>query len=138
MSPHAPDSVESDVSATWPEHFREDLMRPAFGTGILSSYAICLEAWRRGLRVTVKHPDWMRYEISDGENTVSFSYSRPNSLTPRSVHEIVENKYRTTQTLARAGVPVPQAHLFDPDPSLWSISSTSQCLNGFQLRNRIV
>lgn len=55
----------------------------------------------------------MYYEISDGERTVSFNYSRPTSLTDREAYAAVEDKHETTSRLRAAGVPAPKAQLFD-------------------------
>ena len=103
------------MSFSWPDHFQDDLVAPAFGSGRLSAFVICTEAWRRGLTVTVKHPRWMYYEISDGQKSIGFNYSRPSSITTAEAFESVEDKFRTASLLHDAGVPVPKSRLFDPE-----------------------
>ena len=87
-------------------------MRQVAGKHLISAYAISLEAWRRGLRVTVRHPQWAVYDISDGNSTVTFNYSRPTSLTSPEAHRIVEDKWRTVEALRSSGVPSPASRMF--------------------------
>lgn len=105
------------MNSAWPEHFPPALMRVARGKHLLSAYAISLEAWRRGLKVTVKHPEWAYYDISDGQKTVSFNYSRSTSLTTSAAYQLVQNKWKTSETLRRAGLPAPTSQAFPRESS---------------------
>lgn len=96
----------------WPQHFQPEAVRSGFGGGTLSSHAVALEAWRRGLEVSFLPPDGRRLTISDGERTVGFNHSRTDFITDEA-YEIVESKYRTSETLRNAGVPTPESYLFD-------------------------
>lgn len=98
----------------WPAHFQPDVMRDGFGGGKLSSYCIALEAWRRGLDVTLEAPNATQLEISDGDTTVSFNHSRPDCTTKGAVATL-RNKHRTSKKLRARGMPVPESYLFDAE-----------------------
>lgn len=101
------------MTNSWPTHFRPDVVRPAFGGGILSSYCIALEAWRRGLAVTFIGPSMRRYRISDGTRTIEFSDSRPSSLTRPADFQKLQKKSKTIDVLRSNGIPTPESIAFD-------------------------
>lgn len=105
---------------SWPEHFQPLVVREAYGSGILSSYCIALEAWRRGLRVTIKHPRLARYEISDGTRQIAFYCSRPTTLTNPDAIRLTHDKYETTEALRAAGVACPQSIPFESEQSTFA------------------
>ncbi|NLS10066.1 ATP-grasp domain-containing protein [Nesterenkonia sp. MY13] len=93
----------------WPEYFTPDVVSSSFGSGVLSSHTIALEAWRRGLRVKLLAPNGRKLELSDGVRTVRFDRSRASSEISRNAYNTVESKYATTASLRAAGVPVPKS-----------------------------
>lgn len=105
---------------SWPEHFQPLVVREAYGSGILSSYCIALEAWRRGLRITIKHPRFGRFEISDGTRQIAFYCSRPTTLTNPDAIRLTHDKYETTEALRAAGVACPQSIPFESEQSTFA------------------
>lgn len=106
------------MNPTWPEHFAAEVVRPGFG-GRLSSYTIALEAWRRGLTVTFNDPILRKYTISDDVGrTVRFLRARPH-MTTRSAVRVANDKYQTHELLRHAGVPTPEAKMFDSKSTSW-------------------
>lgn len=101
------------MSYTWPKHFGAEVVEGSFGGGLLSSYTIALEAWRRGLRVVFTSSNLYHYTVSDGEKTLRFDRSRPLDLTTREAFRIVENKHETTAKLRAAGVSAPHTVDFE-------------------------
>ena len=101
------------MSPVWPHYFQPDVVREAFGEK-LSSYVLALEAWRRGLDVTISNARMYRFRISDGSgHDVRFVQSRPH-LTSRSAHLTAKNKHKANHLMEAAGVPVPKSVLIDP------------------------
>lgn len=103
---------ENPVNPTWPRHFQPEVVRSGYGSGKLSSYCIALEAWRRGLEVTFTHPQANFFEVSDGNRVMRYDHSRPSEITAEA-QTVVDNKYRTSELLREAGVPVPDSQLFN-------------------------
>lgn len=101
------------MSPLWPDHFQPDVVREAYGEK-LSSYVLALEAWRRGLTVTVNHPRMHSFSIrgTSGQQ-MKFIQSRP-SQSSHVAHRTAKNKHRSNQLLEAAGVPVPQSVLINP------------------------
>lgn len=99
------------AEATWPAAFSPDVVRSAFGGGRLSSFCLALEAWRRGLEVTFTRADLHLYTVSDGERSVGFDCSRPDSLTPAEDHGRLDSKWESKRILGDRGIPVPTAVL---------------------------
>lgn len=99
------------AAATWPTAFSPDIVRSAFGGGRLSSFCLALESWRRGLEVTYTRADLHLFTVSDGERSVAFDCSRPDSLTPAEDHTRLDSKWESKRILGERGVPVPQAVL---------------------------
>lgn len=98
----------------WPTEFAPAVVGCALGSSALSSYAIALEAWRRGLAVTFNSHDLRSYRISDEERRVSFNFSRPISTSSPKSHEILNDKWKTNQALSNSGIPSPRCHLIEP------------------------
>lgn len=100
------------MTATWPPHYSADVVAPGFG-GKLSSYAVTLEAWRRGLRVTLR--DWNLREFlveDEAGRAIKFIRSRPHMTTAPAIR-IVNDKHRTNEFLREAALSVPEATLID-------------------------
>ena len=99
------------AEAAWPRAFSPEVVRNAFGGGRLSSFCLALEAWRRGLAVTFTRADLHLYTVSDGERSVGFDCSRPDSLTPAEDHGRLDSKWESKRILGDRGIPVPTAVL---------------------------
>lgn len=95
----------------WPEFFAPTVVREGFGSGRLSSFAIALEAWRRGLTVTFMDAQRNTIEVSNGTNTILFNHSCPISHTPPQARQQLRSKWDTKILLEAAGVPVPKGKL---------------------------
>ena len=104
----------SGTQPNWPAGFDADTVRPGFGGGRLSTYAIALEAWRRGLTVTLLDSALRLYEISDGARTIRFNHSRPQTLTSRGAVLKAKDKETAGQLMKSAGAPVPETLSFSP------------------------
>lgn len=97
----------------WPSAFQPDVVREAFGSG-LTIYVLAVEAWRRGLTVSIRDDWFYRCRISDSSGrSIRFTQSRPN-LTSLKAHATAKNKHQTNQLLAAAGLPVPRSVLINP------------------------
>lgn len=101
------------MTSEWPVHFRPDVVRHAFGGGRLTSYCLALEAWRRGLEVTFLDRALRNYRISDGETTLTFNDSRPQTLTRKADYSRLMSKSETNSRLRAHGVPAPAGRLLD-------------------------
>lgn len=101
------------MTPEWPVHFRPDVVRHAFGGGRLTSYCLALEAWRRGLEVVFIDPALRNYRISDGESTLTFNDSRPQTLTRKADYSRLMSKATTNNRLRAQGVPTPVGRLVD-------------------------
>lgn len=108
--------AQNSSAPKWPEHFQPSVVRHGFGGGKLSAYCLALEAWRRGLKVTLEAPNAAILRISDGEKSVRFNHSKPDKTSPEAVATL-RDKYKTSQLLRQAGIPVPISYLFDPRKS---------------------
>lgn len=97
------------MSLIGPPFFRPNAVREGFGYRV-SGYVIALEAWRRGISVTLLDHRMRKFRLSDGAgNDILFLGPRP----AHSKNGIVRNKYLTNQYLTDAGVPVPQSFEID-------------------------
>lgn len=101
------------MAVSWPDHFSSRLMGRRLGSSGLSSFAIALEAWRRGLEVTFTAADLHLYTVSDGEKDVDFNFSRPDSHTPRKDYLRLDKKNETNTILASHGIPSPRGKLLE-------------------------
>lgn len=114
--------------AIWPKNFHYRLMGRGLGSSGVSSYAIALEAWRRGLEVTFTAKDLHLYTISDGPRSVEMNFSRPDSITSRSAYSRLNDKSITIDTLKKAGLPAPQGTILAPTVSPEVLRSTASAL----------
>lgn len=96
----------------WPNHFNYRLMGRTLGSSGLSSYAIALEAWRRGLEITFTAMDLHMYSITDGNRKVDFNFSRPDSITGREDYQRLNRKGETIAVLHNAGIPALRGNCF--------------------------
>lgn len=96
---------------SWPSHFQPAVVETGFGGGKLSSFCLALEAWRRGLEVSLLGPDGTRTSITDGVTEVTFNHSRSDRISAEA-HATVESKFATAQALRAAGVPAPESRCF--------------------------
>ena len=98
---------EAPPAPEWPHPFRPEVIRPGFGR--ISSYAIALEAWRRGLQVTALSSGLYTYRITDSNGrAVVFNGSRP-SMTSKRATTIARDKHAANRYLRDAGLPVAMA-----------------------------
>lgn len=97
----------------WPSAFQPDVVREAFGER-LTTYVLAVEAWRRGLIVSIRDARLRRVHISDSSGcTIRFIQSRPH-LTTLKAHATAKNKHRSNELMAAAGLPVPRSVLIEP------------------------
>lgn len=109
------------MAYSWPTHFPSKLMGRRLGSSGLSSFAIALEAWRRGLEVTFLSADLHIYEVRAESRSISFNFSRPDSLTPRQDYLRLDRKFETNKILSEHSIPVPRGQLLNVE----SISADS-------------
>lgn len=103
------------MSNNWPKYFQPHVVQGAYGAGRLSSFCIALEAWRRGLEVSIKHPNLYYFDVSDGDMTVEFNNSKPSPLTSPDAYQIVETKDKATRKLRAEGISAPDSVPFDAE-----------------------
>ncbi|MBF8223900.1 ATP-grasp domain-containing protein [Halomonas sp. 328] len=95
---------------SWPEHFSSKVVRDAFGSK-LCSYTISLEAWRRGLEVTVLDAEFNRYRIESKGRSMVFNRSKC-SLTTNEAITAIKNKQKARELMLESGVAVPLGKSF--------------------------
>lgn len=95
------------MKAEWPHFFASKVVRAGFGSARLSTFVLALEAWRRGLEVTIRDSGLTRFHVSDGSREIEFNYSCPVSMTPQPARASLRDKGETKRLLEIAGVPVP-------------------------------
>lgn len=88
----------------------EDLGTSFFSLSTSNWALVPLEAWRRGLKVTLR-PN-ARYTISDEYATYSFWQTRLTGVSGDRIAKLCDDKQATREILDAAGVPVPQGRLF--------------------------
>jgi cyanophycin synthetase len=81
------------------------------GGSKLSTYAITLEAWRRGLIVTFKDIRLHKYTIC-GDKLIAFNQMVINDPSFKQVKDICRNKDLAKTYLSRANLPVPEGKRF--------------------------
>ncbi|MGP9552083.1 ATP-binding protein [Halomonas sp. AOP42-D1-22] len=94
----------------WPESFSEKVVSKAFGNK-LCSYTISLEAWRRGLSVTILDSEYNRYLIESRKKSIIFNRSKC-SLTTNEAVASIKDKQVARDLMLKAGVEVPPGKLF--------------------------
>lgn len=98
----------------WLPHLEDSIPIDVQGQKV-SSYAIALEGWRRGL--TLKYIDHrrnihkIRYSLSSSDKEIVFAGSRGNLVTSDAV-KICIDKSLTKKYLEKAGVPTPEGKKF--------------------------
>lgn len=103
------------MKTNWPDHFSARTMGRSLGSSGLSSFAIALEAWRRGLEVTFTAKDLHLYTVTDGRRSIEFNFSRPDSITTRRDYLRLNRKGETTARLLEAEIPAPVGTLLRQD-----------------------
>jgi cyanophycin synthetase len=106
----------------WPKHFSAAVSRGAFGNR-LCGYLISLEAWRRGLSVTVEaynSDKFAVYSISSRDKVLKFDRSRIGLTLKKAVKAII-NKDTTRKLLQGNGVPTPQGAKFDSSDDMSAV-----------------
>lgn len=98
----------SDYS--WPVAFLPKVVKKVHGRK-LSGFTIALEAWRRGLTVTLVDDIFDTYVISDDKVEVKFYGSRC-SLTPMSAMRLAKNKQKARMKFQENKVPTPAGGCF--------------------------
>ncbi|WP_271397182.1 acylphosphatase [Salinicoccus roseus] len=101
----------------WLDHLKDSIPATISGDK-LSIYAIALEAWRRGLKVSFyefkskfRKKIIINYTISGGTREVKFTYSTGSDVTGRA-KGISSSKTRTKKYLESEGVPFPKGQKF--------------------------
>lgn len=114
-----PKVYDGMLQAYWPMHVSPKVVEGAYGVR-LCGFTIALEAWRRGLEITVNSSNassFQSYAISSSEKTLRFNRGRIVDLNKNSTVSTVINKNATRQLLLKAGVPTPLGETFtDNDP----------------------
>lgn len=95
---------------TWPEAYLPKVVKKVHGRK-LSGFTIALEAWRRGLTITLLDDNFDTYSISDGEVEVKFHGSRC-SLTPMTAVHLAKNKQSAKVKFQENKVPTPIGYCF--------------------------
>ncbi len=99
----------------WFNHLENSIPKSAYGYK-LCSYLLALEGWRRGL--TLKYVNRKgrpeHIELSNGEKTYIFNYSRPDII-PISAIRVCINKEATKEHLRAKNIPVPEGEFFDSE-----------------------
>ncbi|WP_077600831.1 ATP-binding protein [Oceanobacillus sojae] len=102
---------------------------------MLSTYSIILEAWRRGMEVSVniqKQPVSgslaPNYTIKNGENIHHFSVTRGDFVPRKTVKQVI-NKVSTKKILEENDVPVPKGEEFSADSSNQEIIDYANTIN---------
>lgn len=90
---------------SWP-----DRSQPFFSLSNSLWALVPLEAWRRGLEVTLR-PN-ARYTIADGESRRSFWQTRLTGPTQDAIARASDDKQSTREMLLAAGLPAPQGRSF--------------------------
>ena len=103
-------------------------MGRTLGSSGLSSYAIALEAWRRGLEITFTAMDLHMYSITDGNRKVDFNFSRPDSITGREDYQRLNRKGETIAVLHNAGIPAPKGQLLSNKTTLNELSEIGHAI----------
>jgi cyanophycin synthetase len=98
------------VSKLIDKNFLNMLLENASGSK-LSTFAVTLEAWRRGLTIVFKDKTLTRYTIC-GDRSLEFLRSRLDNKYSEQPRKICGNKELTKNYLRRANVPVPEGKLF--------------------------
>lgn len=104
--------------------------------GIFSGFSIALEAWRRGLTISIDDSICSSYEISLPEGyipglpsrTLRFRNTRLVDAASDAADRICKDKHRTNELLAEAGVLVPEGKSFGRDAALKDMAAYASAL----------
>lgn len=103
----------------WLPHLENSIPIEAQGYKV-SSYAVALEGWRRGLTVKYidrdRNPLKIRYSLSDGTKEHIFAGSRGDLVTKKAIRICIK-KDLTKKYLMKANVPTPEGESFSQDVS---------------------
>lgn len=102
------DSGDKLIKSVWPAGFKSKHVKGAFGRR-LCGYTIALEAWRRGLEVTIdstRADAFQHFSVSSSEKKIKFNRSRV-MLTTASALNITKDKEETRKFLQSANLPTP-------------------------------
>ena len=105
--------------AFWPSHLSPKIVQGAYGVR-LCGFTIALEAWRRGLAVTVnsyKASAFQSFVIKSSEKTLRFNRGRIVDLNTKKAISTVIDKDATRRALVKANVPAPTGKKFSADES---------------------
>lgn len=112
---YKPSIVGKMDNVYWLRHLSHKVVENAFGDK-LCGFTIALEAWRRGLTVTVnsqRASQFQSYVISSAHNSIQFNRARIASLTAKRAIAVLNNKYTTKESLLKEGVPTPLGKKFN-------------------------
>lgn len=120
----------SSYSKDWLPHLKDSIPLSVQGLKV-SSYAIALEGWRRGLTLKYyniqRNPFKIRYSLSNGEEEIVFAGSRGSKVSDEAV-KICIDKFLTKQYLIKANVPTPEGTQFDENHTNEEIISYAETL----------
>jgi len=91
-------------------HLEPELVKEGFGHKT-TSFLIALEAWRRGLTITLYDKSFRKYSVASKERVHFFNKGRID-LTPKTAVEICIDKNKTKEYLKEAGVATPEGRHF--------------------------
>lgn len=114
------------MNQQWLPHLNPELVKEGFGHKT-TSFLIALEAWRRGLTVTLHDKSFRRYSIASEERFHFFNKGRID-LTPKSAVDICIDKNQTKEYLKKAGVSTPEGKHFNHRATDESIVSYGSAL----------
>src|SRR5690625_4833066 len=110
-----------DIEYKWLPHL--DGAIPSAGQGKrISTYAVALEGWRRGLKLKFYsvfedgNKLKLRYSLSNENRTHQFQLSMGDKVSDEAF-KICDDKDLTKQYLERGGVPVPSGKMFEAEVS---------------------
>src|SRR5690554_310075 len=95
----------------WPVEFSDKKVKDAFGRR-LCCYVIALEAWRRGLEVTLKDGRCRYFNISGNGRKVDFDKSSSEFNSAEGKRNC-SDKQKTKHYLLARGIPTPEGRMFD-------------------------
>lgn len=117
-------------SENWLPQLKDSIPKEVKGTKV-SSYAIALEGWRRGLTLkyinVARNPLKIRYSLSSKDTEIVFAGSRGSKVSQKAV-KICIDKFLTKKYLMEANVPTPEGEKFDGSTKVEDIVSYAKKL----------
>lgn len=102
-------------SDNWLPQLKDSIPEEVKGTKV-SSYAIALEGWRRGLTLkyinVARNPLKIRYSLSNRDTEIVFAGSRGSKVSKEAVRICID-KFLTKKYLMDANVPTPEGEKFE-------------------------